>query len=105
MIKVGGENVSAAEVEAALSELPGIVEVAVVGVPHAKYGEVPVAFLRSDHAMNLDDVRARLRNSIASFKVPDRFVPVDEFPRSSTGKIMKAELRRTASDEMRAAPS
>lgn len=100
MIKVGGENVSASEVEAALSEFPGVVEVAVVGVPHAKYGEVPVAYLRAKGALDPTEILSRLRESIASFKVPDRLVVVADFPRSSTGKIVKAQLRDLATADI-----
>ncbi|GAA1862491.1 AMP-binding protein [Pseudonocardia ailaonensis] len=98
MIKVGGENVSPQEIEAALGEFPEIIEVAVIGIPDTKYGEVPVAFARTIDGVTADEVLDRLRGTIASFKMPRRLTIVDEFPRSSTGKIQKTRLRSSPPD-------
>ncbi|HWD05479.1 MAG TPA: long-chain fatty acid--CoA ligase [Amycolatopsis sp.] len=95
MIISGGENVYPAEVESALLELPGVAEAAVIGVPDDKWGEVGLAFVvvESDVDPDADDVRARLRERLAGFKVPRhiRFVP--DLPKTATGKIRKPDLR------------
>jgi acyl-CoA synthetase (AMP-forming)/AMP-acid ligase II len=94
MVKVGGENVAPSEVEAVLAEIPEVDEAAVVGFPDEKYGEVPVAFLRSTGSrLPEEEVIGLVKSRIASFKVPRRVIWVDEFPRTATGKVRKTELR------------
>lgn len=96
MIIRGGENIYPAEVEHALMELPEILNVAVVGVPSEKYGEEPAAFVRLQpgSSMTLDELRERMRDRIAPFKVPRHLRIVDEFPLTSSGKIQKFRLRQ-----------
>jgi fatty-acyl-CoA synthase len=95
MLKVGGENVSPAEVEAYLLQLPGVVDAAVVGCPDDRLGEVPVAFIRCAPGTTVgdDDVVRHCRHRIASFKVPRRVFVLDEFPMTPTGKVQKHLLR------------
>ena len=99
VIKVGGENVAAPEVERVIASVPGVLEVAVVGRRDATFGEVPIAFVRLDEA-SADPVRVReeivetCRRELARFKVPREVLIVDDFPRVSIGKISKAELRQ-----------
>ncbi|MDF1605099.1 acyl--CoA ligase family protein [Nocardioides sp. YIM 152315] len=91
----GGENVASVEVERALDEHPAVLECAVVGAPDEKWGEVPVAFvtLREGADVDVDELRAFLRERIAGFKVPRR-IELVELPKTSTGKIQKNVLRR-----------
>jgi fatty-acyl-CoA synthase len=92
----GGENISSIEVEGALLRHPAIQEVAVVGVPHERWGEAPEAFvvLRSDAAASEGELREFAREALAHFKVPHRFTFVGELPKTATGKIQKYTLRR-----------
>ncbi len=97
VLKVGGEGVSAAEIERVVLEVRGVRECAVVGRPDASYGEVAVAFVTL-HADAPDDVPARAiehcRASLARFKVPREVRVIEEMPRVSIGKIGKGELRK-----------
>lgn len=105
MLKVGGENVAASEVERVVMEVPGVYEVAVVGAPHRAMGEVPVAFIipRPGFTGLEQEVTARCQDRLASFKVPRDVRIVDELPRSTLNKIAKAELRTRLKAEQRAA--
>ena len=96
MIISGGENVYPAEVEAAIVELPQIASVAVIGVPDEKWGEVPkaVVTLREGAELSEAQVRAHLDGRLARYKIPKSVVFVEEMPRTASGKIRKAELRR-----------
>ena len=96
MLKVGGENVAASEVERVIMGVPGVSEVAVVAGRHPMLDEVPVAFVipTDDRPTLADDVIAACKATLASFKVPTEVRVVDEMPRSTLNKIAKAELRR-----------
>ncbi|HSP51774.1 MAG TPA: AMP-binding protein [Cryobacterium sp.] len=91
----GGENISSIEVENALLSHPTVLDVAVVGIPHEKWGERPKAYvvLRPDHAVTAVDLLTHTRYLIASFKVPDDVHFVETLPRTATGKVMKMMLR------------
>jgi len=95
MIISGGENVYPAEVESAVLELPGIVEVAVIGVPDAKWGEVGMAVIvaAAGAPADAEALRAVLRDRLAGFKIPRHVRFVDELPKTATGKIRKPDLR------------
>jgi len=95
VLKVGGENVSASEVEWVVMAVPGVSEVAVVGAPHPMLDEVPVAFVIPDgDRPGLDaEVLRACRARLAGFKVPAEVRIVAELPRSTLNKIAKAELR------------
>ncbi|WP_155053956.1 AMP-binding protein [Streptomyces blattellae] len=97
VIVSGGENISSIEVEAALAGHPAVLEAAVVAVPDARWGERPVAWvtLRRGAVATADELRAHVRTRLAGFKVPDR-VEFGELPKTASGKIRKAELRRQA---------
>jgi fatty-acyl-CoA synthase len=92
----GGENISSIEVEGAMLRHPAIQEVAVIGIPHEHWGEVPEAFvvLRSDASVSESELREFARENLAHFKVPHRFTFIDELPKTATGKIQKYMLRR-----------
>jgi acyl-CoA synthetase (AMP-forming)/AMP-acid ligase II len=97
---MGGFNVAPAEVEAALMNHPGIAEVAVVGMPDAKFGEVGAAFVVAKRGSGLtaDDVTGFARTRLANFKVPRRVDIVDGLPHNATGKVLKGRLREQLGD-------
>ena len=105
MLKVGGENVAASEIERVVIEVPGVSEVAVVSAPHPMLDEVPIAFVIStDGRPGLaDEVLAACRTRLSDFKVPREVRVVPEMPRSTLNKISKAELRRQLAAERAAA--
>lgn len=94
MLKVGGENVAAAEIESCLQRHPGVKLAQVVGVPDARLMEVAAAFIeRAEHAsVDAQELIAFCRSEIASFKVPRHIRFVTEWP-MSTSKIQKFRLR------------
>lgn len=97
MIVSGGENIYCPEVEAVLRAHHGVAEVAVIGVPHPRWGETPRAVVvPADPASppTLDDLVAWCRDRIASYKKPTSLVVVDQMPYNAAGKIMKPVLRR-----------
>ncbi|SFS10452.1 fatty acid--CoA ligase [Sphingomonas jatrophae] len=95
MIVTGGENVYPAEVEAALYEHPAIAEVAVIGVPSAKWGEEvkAVAVAKPGTAIEPAEVIAWARQRIAGYKLPKSVDVIPALPRGPTGKILRRELR------------
>ena len=95
MYKSGGENVYPAEVENVLSVHPAVADIAVVGVPDEKWGEVGVAVVvpAGGAALTLDDLHAFAGDQLARFKLPKRLVLVDELPRNVTGKVSRERLR------------
>jgi len=91
----GGENIASIEVEQALAAHPAVREAAVVAMAHEHWGEVPAAFVVAQTGVPVDESTLRdfVRGRIAGFKVPKRFVFVDELPKTATGKIQKFVLR------------
>ena len=91
----GGENISSIEVEGALLRHPAVLEVAVVGMPHEKWGESPNAFvvLHAGKNATSEELRAFAKENLAGFKVPTAFHFVKELPKTATGKIQKFVLR------------
>lgn len=91
----GGENISSIEIEGTLLRHPAIQEVAVVGMPHEKWGETPHAFivLKADTQASSEELRLFCRDHLAHFKVPHGFDFVVELPKTATGKIQKFVLR------------
>ena len=91
----GGENISTIEVEQAISSHPAVLNVAVIGVPHEKWGERPVAFVirSSSSPVTAEEIRAHVQGLLSGFKVPDRILFPDELPHNSTGKVLKSQLR------------
>jgi fatty-acyl-CoA synthase len=92
----GGENISSVEVEAMLLRHAAVQEVAVVGVPHDKWGEAPHAFIvfKTGQSATPESLRAFCREHMAHFKVPHEFTPIAELPKTATGKIQKFVLRK-----------
>ncbi len=91
----GGENVYPAEVENVVLALDGVAEVAVVGVPDARWGEIGLAAIvvRPGAALDAEAVRAHCAERLARFKVPKRFAFLDALPKNASGKVLKAEVR------------
>jgi long-chain acyl-CoA synthetase len=95
MIVSGGENVYPAEVENALMGHPAIADVAVIGVPDEKWGEVPKALVvrKPDVAVTEEEIMAFARERLAGFKTPKSVDWIDALPRNPSGKILKKDLR------------
>ena len=100
LIISGGYNVYPAEIEGYLNELPGVAESAVVGVPHADFGEVGVAVVvaRPGARVSPEALIASLKAKLANFKIPKRCVVVAELPRNTMGKVQKNLLREQYRD-------
>lgn len=95
MIITGGENVYPIEVEQVMARHRAIHEVAVIGLPDERWGEVVVAVVVPvDSPPPPDEIIAWTRNQIAGFKTPRRIVFIDQLPRTATGKLLKRELRK-----------
>jgi acyl-CoA synthetase (AMP-forming)/AMP-acid ligase II len=103
MLKVGGENVAAVEIESHLGAHPAVSIVAVVGVPDPKYMEVPAAFveLRPGWDVGADELIEHCRKGLARFKVPHHVRFVTEWPMSAT-KIQKFRLAERLAAELEA---
>jgi fatty-acyl-CoA synthase len=95
MIVSGGENIATPEVERVLYEHPAVLEAAVIGLPHPRWGEVPRAFVvfRPGAEAKEQELREFCRTRLAGFKVPARFEVIDELPRTPSGKVLKRNLR------------
>jgi fatty-acyl-CoA synthase len=94
MIVSGGENVFPSEVENLLAALPGIREVAVVGVPDPEFGQRlrAVVALEREATLTERELQDHVRRNLARYKVPREVRFVDELPRNATGKVLKREL-------------
>jgi malonyl-CoA/methylmalonyl-CoA synthetase len=93
ILKSGGYKLSALEIEEVLREHPAIAEVAVVGMPDETWGERVVAcIIPKGAAPSAEDVRAFAKERMASYKVPKDVIVMEDFPRSSVGKVIKPEL-------------
>jgi fatty-acyl-CoA synthase len=101
MIISGGENVYPAEVEHALATMPGVLDVAVVGVPDPQWGETVAAVISvaEGSRITLDDVRDHAALHLARYKLPRRLKIVEVMPRNGSGKLNKPAIRRVAAEE------
>ena len=95
LIISGGYNVYPAEIEGYINDLPGVAESALVGVPHADFGEVGVAVVIAKPGMTLtpEQIVAALKSKLANFKIPKKCFVVNELPRNTMGKVQKNLLR------------
>jgi len=95
LIISGGFNVYPAEVEAAIEALPGVAECAVIGVPHADFGEGVVAVVIPKPGASLDEkeMLRTLGTELAKYKLPKRIILAESLPRNAMGKVQKNELR------------
>jgi malonyl-CoA/methylmalonyl-CoA synthetase len=96
----GGFNVYPKEIESEIDAMPGVIESAVIGVPHADFGEGVTAVLVCDKGAKVDEasVLKALDGRLAKFKMPKRVIVVEELPRNAMGKVQKNILRDTYSD-------
>jgi fatty-acyl-CoA synthase len=100
MLKVGGENVSPAEVEAVIALHPAVGHVAVVGAYHDRMLEVPVAFVvSSDKHLVGEQITEFCSERLASYKVPRTIIFVDALPITASGKVQKNILKKMLSDD------
>ncbi|CAB3701226.1 malonyl-CoA synthase [Achromobacter piechaudii] len=97
LIISGGFNVYPKEIETLIDDMPGVAESAVIGVPHADFGEAVVAVVVPKDGVALDAgaMQLELKSRIANFKVPKRVHIVDQLPRNTMGKVQKNVLRET----------
>jgi len=98
MIVSGGENVYPIEVEKTLAAHPEVTEASVMGIDDEQYGQRLAAFvvLAPGASATADTLKQHVRDSLANYKVPREILVLDELPRSSTGKILRAELKARA---------
>ncbi len=97
LVITGGFNVYPKEIESEIDAMPGVVESAVIGVPHADFGEGVTAVVVAEKGASLDEaaVIGALDGKLAKFKIPKRVFFVDELPRNTMGKVQKNILRQT----------
>ena len=102
----GGENVYPAEVEQVISQLEAVADVAVIGVPHERWGETGKALVVKERGtdINADAIIRHCETNLARFKVPQSVEFVDELPRNAAGKVLKRTLRKHYVDETEAGP-
>jgi long-chain acyl-CoA synthetase len=95
MVISGGVNIYPAEIEAALHALPGVHDCAVFGIPDDEFGEALMAVVEPQAGVTLDiaDIRAQLKTSLADYKVPKHVEILKNLPREDSGKIFKRRLR------------
>ena len=104
LIISGGYNVYPKEIEGYIDEMDNVVESAVVGVPHADFGEAVVAVVvaNSDAALSATAIVDALKGRIANYKVPKRVFVVDDLPRNAMGKVQKNVLRERYQESFKA---
>jgi acyl-CoA synthetase (AMP-forming)/AMP-acid ligase II len=96
LIISGGENISSIEVEQAVAAHPRVEEVAVIGLPHERWGETPCAVVTSvdGEEVAAEELIAHCRERIAHYKCPTMVVTVAELPKTASGKIAKVAVRQ-----------
>jgi fatty-acyl-CoA synthase len=101
MIVSGGENVFPREVEDLLADHDGVVEVAVIGVEDAEFGQRLKAFVvtAGEAEVSPNELKAHVKANLAAYKAPREFEFLDELPRNATGKILKRELHARESQQ------
>ena len=101
LIISGGYNIYPKEIELVLDDQPGVLESAVVGVPHSDFGESVVGILVAEagqQSIDLDTIKGNLSESLARFKQPQKLIVLPELPRNTMGKVQKNVLREEFSD-------
>ncbi len=93
IIRVGGENLAPDEVEQAIRDLTGVQQVCVLGVPDARLDEVPAAVVVGAEDLDWHGILAKLRETLAGFKLPRAIYAASEFPKTATNKVRRAELK------------
>jgi malonyl-CoA/methylmalonyl-CoA synthetase len=95
LIITGGFNVYPKEIEEVIDVMPGVIESAVIGLPHKDFGEAVTAVVATLGKLDENHIITELKTKLAAFKVPKRIVFVTDLPRNAMGKVQKAELRKT----------
>jgi fatty-acyl-CoA synthase len=100
LIKSGGEWISSLELESAIMDHPAVAEAAVIAVTHPKWDERPLAVIvtRPGENVTADELRSFIAPRFAKWQLPDDFIFVDALPHTSTGKLLKSELRNRFKD-------
>jgi acyl-CoA synthetase (AMP-forming)/AMP-acid ligase II len=100
LVKSGGEWISSVDLENAAMGHPGVMEAAVIGIPHPKWDERPLLIVvkKEGHDVTGDDIKEFLAAKVAKWWLPDAVVFVDELPHSATGKLLKMSLREQYGD-------
>ena len=100
LVKSGGEWISSIDVENAAGLYPGVKEAAVVAMPHERWGERPVLLIVAAEGTKIepDELLDFLSERLARWWLPDRLIFVSEIPKTGTGKVMKADLRKLYSN-------
>ncbi len=94
LIITGGFNVYPKEIESLIDDIPGVLESAVIGVPHPDFGEAVVAVVvKENGALTESDITAVTSSNLAKFKQPKQLFFVSELPRNTMGKVQKKALR------------
>jgi len=96
MIKSGGENVYPAEIERVIMRHPSVLEAVVVRFPDPKWGETPKAYVATSTPIDEEELISLCKKNLAGYKRPRyiEFIPLEKFPRSSTGKIQRYEIEK-----------
>jgi len=91
----GGENIASLEVERVIYELPQVLETAVVGIPHPKWQEIPMAYVvaKEGQTLTAEAIIEHCSKKLAKFKVPRLVEFIDALPRNPSGKVLKRQLR------------
>jgi acyl-CoA synthetase (AMP-forming)/AMP-acid ligase II len=102
-LRVGGENISALEVENLLGGHPAVQSAIVIGVPDERLGEVPFAYvqLKADQKVTAEEIIAYCKERVSGFKVPRHVRFVEQFPMTGSGKIKKYEMKKGALAELK----
>ncbi len=102
LIISGGENVYPAEVESALADMPGVLDVAVVGAPHPTWGETVVAVVSIEPGLEItiEQVRDHASRTLARYKLPTVLRLVEVMPRNASGKLDKIAIRQLTAEEL-----
>jgi malonyl-CoA/methylmalonyl-CoA synthetase len=95
LIISGGYNIYPKEIELILDDQPGVLESAVIGVPHPDFGESVVGLLVANPGatVSIENIMAALGDQLARFKLPKKLIVMSEFPRNAMGKLQKNVLR------------
>lgn len=100
----GGVNISPAAIEEELMHIKGVVDVAVVSIPHELYGEDIVAVLKLEHGVELESmldlVLGHAKRNLAQHQQPARYMAIDEFPKTANGKVQKARIRELVAEKL-----
>jgi malonyl-CoA/methylmalonyl-CoA synthetase len=94
LIITGGFNVYPKEIEEQIDAMPGVIETAVIGLPHKDFGEAVTAVVATNSELDERAMLAELKTKLGAFKVPKRILMVKHLPRNAMGKVQKAELRK-----------